>query len=82
MSGGELVIIFIVAFLVFGPEKLPELAKTLGKWFFELRKAAQDVKDQMETELDTDKEKKEEKSAEEFPPQGKPEEQSGKTDQK
>ncbi len=82
MSGGELVIIFIVAFLVFGPEKLPELAKTLGKWFFEVRKAAQDVKEQMETELDTEKEKKEEKSAEEISPQGKPEEQSGKTDQK
>ncbi len=82
MSGGELVIIFIVAFLVFGPEKLPELAKTLGKWFFEVRKAAQDVKEQMETELDTEKVNKEEKSTEEFPHKGKPEEESGKTEQK
>ena len=73
MSGGELVIIFIVAFLVFGPDKLPELARTLGKWLFEVRKAAQDVKEHMETELDTvEKEEKEDKSAEEFLPHEKP----------
>ncbi len=51
MSSGELVIIFIVAFLVFGPERLPELARKLGKWLFEIRRAAQDVKVQMETEF-------------------------------
>jgi Tat protein translocase TatB subunit len=69
MSSGELIIIFIVAFLVFGPEKLPELGRTLGKWLFEIRKAAQDVKDHMETEFDTvGKETKEEKPTEELPP--------------
>jgi Tat protein translocase TatB subunit len=73
MSGGELVIIFIVAFLVFGPEKLPELGRTLGKWLYEMRKAAQDVKDHMETELDTaEKETKEEKPVDEIPPHEKP----------
>jgi TatA/E family protein of Tat protein translocase len=63
MSGGELVIIFIVAFLVFGPKKLPELGRTLGKLLFELKKATQDVKTHMETEFDTmEKETKEEKA--------------------
>lgn len=73
MSGGELVIIFIVAFLVFGPKKLPELARTLGKLLFEVKKAAQDVKVHMETEFDsTEKETKEEKTPEEAPSHGKP----------
>jgi sec-independent protein translocase protein TatB len=73
MSGGELVIIFIVAFLVFGPKKLPELARTLGKLLFEVKKAAQDVKVHMETEFDsTEKETKEEKIPDEAPSQGKP----------
>ncbi len=71
MSSGELVIIFIVAFLVFGPERLPELARKLGKWLFEIRRAAQDVKVQMETEF-TPPEKettKEEKPTEKLYPQ-------------
>ncbi len=80
MSGGELVIIFIVAFLVFGPEKLPELARTLGKWLFEIKKAAQDVKEHVETELDAvEKEAKEGKSAEDALPHEKPGEGSDKT---
>lgn len=41
----ELIIIFIVALLVFGPKRLPELAKTLGKGLGELKKALQDVKE-------------------------------------
>jgi Tat protein translocase TatB subunit len=78
MSGGELVIIFIVAFLVFGPEKLPELGRTLGKWLFEIRKAAQDVKGHMETELDTmEKEAREEKPVEEMHPHEKPADEAG-----
>ncbi len=73
MSGGELVIIFIVAFLVFGPKKLPELARTLGKLLFEVKKAAQDVKVHMETEFDSvEKETKEEKKPDEEPPAEKP----------
>ncbi len=68
MSGGELVIIFVVAFLVFGPEKLPELGRTLGKWLFEIRKAAQDVKDHMENEIDAAGETKQEKTAQEIYP--------------
>jgi TatA/E family protein of Tat protein translocase len=35
----ELIIIFIVALLVFGPRKLPELARTLGKGVRDLKAA-------------------------------------------
>ncbi len=48
----ELIIIFLVALLVFGPKKLPELGKTLGKWIIEIRKGIHNVKEQVETEMD------------------------------
>jgi Tat protein translocase TatB subunit len=47
----ELVIIFVVALLVFGPEKLPEVGRTLGKWMIEIRKGIQNAKVQVETEF-------------------------------
>jgi TatA/E family protein of Tat protein translocase len=40
----EMVIIFIVALLVFGPKKLPELGKSLGKGIREFRKATNELK--------------------------------------
>lgn len=48
----ELVIIFIVALLVFGPEKLPEVGKTLARWVVELRKGIQNAKAQMDSEFE------------------------------
>ncbi len=47
----ELIVIFIVALLVFGPKRLPELGKSLGKGIAELKKAMQGVKEQMDAEL-------------------------------
>ena len=44
----ELIVIFIVAFLVFGPKKLPELGRTLGKGMRELKSAMQGVRDSFE----------------------------------
>lgn len=48
----ELIVIFIVALLVFGPKRLPELGRTIGKGLADLKRAMQDVKDQMDSELD------------------------------
>jgi sec-independent protein translocase protein TatB len=44
----ELIVIFIVAFLVFGPKRLPELGRTLGKGMRELKSAMRGVKDSIE----------------------------------
>ena len=44
----ELIVIFIVAFLVFGPKKLPELGRTLGKGMRELKSAMKGVRDSFE----------------------------------
>src|SRR5919109_2857613 len=40
----EMLVIFIVALLVFGPKKLPELGKSLGKGIREFRKATDELK--------------------------------------
>jgi len=48
----ELIVIFVVAFLVFGPEKLPEIARTLVKGLHSLKKSFDDVKAEVQTGLD------------------------------
>ena len=40
----ELAVIFLIALLVFGPKKLPELGKSLGKGLREFKKATNDIK--------------------------------------
>src|SRR5262249_8477729 len=40
----EMIVIFVVALLVFGPKKLPELGKSLGKGIREFRKATDEFK--------------------------------------
>jgi len=47
----HIVIVFIVALLVFGPEKLPELARQLGRALSEFRRASMDFRRMMEQEL-------------------------------
>lgn len=47
----ELIVIFIVALLVFGPKRLPELGRTLGKGIAELKRAMHGVKEQMDAEI-------------------------------
>ena len=44
ISGGEIFIILAVIFLIFGPKKIPELARFLGKGVYELKKTSNDIK--------------------------------------
>jgi len=46
----ELILILAVALIVVGPDKLPELAKSLGKGIVELKKAASTLKDSLDEE--------------------------------
>src|ERR1700674_2696573 len=48
----ELILIFVVAVLVFGPKKLPELGKSLGRGLAEFKKASEDLKKTIEDELE------------------------------
>lgn len=54
----ELIIIAIIALLIVGPKKLPDLAKTLGKSFGELRKAADGITDDLKQTLQNDEKQK------------------------
>jgi TatA/E family protein of Tat protein translocase len=48
----ELIVIFIVALLLFGPNKLPELARGLGRGVRELRKATREIRNQLNLDDD------------------------------
>jgi sec-independent protein translocase protein TatA len=54
----ELIIILIVALIVFGPKKLPDLARSLGKGMAEFKKATDDFKSTIDRDvkIDLDKE--------------------------
>ena len=41
----EMILVFIVALIVFGPDRLPEIARTLGKSVNELKKMGNDIVD-------------------------------------
>jgi TatA/E family protein of Tat protein translocase len=47
----ELLLIFVVALLVFGPKRLPEIGRTLGKALGEFKKATDDLKNTIEREV-------------------------------
>lgn len=51
LSFGELAIIAILALLLLGPDRLPDAAKTLAKGLRDLRRASDDLKDQIGAEL-------------------------------
>jgi sec-independent protein translocase protein TatA len=53
----EIVIIFVLALIVFGPRKLPEIGKTLGKGLAEFKKASNELKQTWEDEVRLEKEK-------------------------
>lgn len=44
----ELIVIFVVALLVFGPKKLPELSRTLGKGMREIKSAMRGIKESLD----------------------------------
>ena len=54
----ELIVIMVIALVVIGPSKLPDLAKALGKGLAEFRKASQEIKDSfnLDEEIKTIKE--------------------------
>jgi sec-independent protein translocase protein TatB len=51
LSIPHMIVVFIVVLVVFGPQKLPELARGLGKLMAEFRKASTDFKSAFEEEM-------------------------------
>lgn len=48
ISGAELVFVFFIILLVFGADKVPDIARTLGKGMRQVRNATQDIKDEIQ----------------------------------
>ena len=53
ISGPELLMILILGLLLFGPRKLPQIGKTVGKAFSEFRRATTDFKMNLEREVES-----------------------------
>lgn len=53
----ELIIILVIALVIFGPAKLPELGKGLGRGIKEFRSASKDLKEKVTEGLSEDSEK-------------------------
>jgi len=51
IGGPELVLILVIVLLVFGPRRLPEVGRTIGKGLAEFRRASNDLKRSLEDEV-------------------------------
>ena len=55
LGGTEVLVVFVLALLLFGPRKLPEIGQMLGKTMSELRRATMDFRTSLEREVQLDK---------------------------
>jgi len=52
---GEILLIALVVLVFFGPKKLPEIGKSLGKGLSEFRRAAREMQDSVRSEINNEK---------------------------
>jgi TatA/E family protein of Tat protein translocase len=55
LGWSELLIIFFIILIIFGPRKLPEVAEAMGKSIQKFKRASREVKDEIEMNADDDK---------------------------
>ena len=51
LAGPDLLVILVIALIVFGPKKLPEIGKSIGNAMREFKKASEDLKDSLDREV-------------------------------
>ena len=59
----ELIVIFVIALIIFGPRKLPELGKSLGKSIAEFKRASNELKSTLEEEIRMEEQKTKQEDA-------------------
>jgi len=59
----ELIVIFVIALIIFGPRKLPELGKSLGKSIAEFKRASNELKSTLEEEIRLEEQKSKQEEA-------------------
>ena len=62
----ELILILVIALIVFGPKRLPELARSMGRAVAEFRKASEDIKESLTLILEEEKEWKKDHTVKEL----------------
>jgi Tat protein translocase TatB subunit len=70
LGGPEILLLLVLALIVFGPRKLPEIGKSMGKMLAEFRRASNDFRRTIEDEVEAEKmrEAMREQSAAPLPP--------------
>jgi sec-independent protein translocase protein TatA len=63
----ELIVIFVIALIIFGPRKLPELGKSLGKSIAEFKRASNELKSTLEEEIRMEEQKTKQEEAAKAP---------------
>ena len=59
----ELIVIFVIALIIFGPRKLPEIGKSLGKSLAEFKKASNELRNTLEEEIRVEEQREQTKAA-------------------
>lgn len=57
IGGTELLVIMVIALLIFGPRKLPELGRSIGKGLSEFKRASNDLRRSLEDEINAEDER-------------------------
>jgi len=78
IGGGEILLIMVVALILFGGDKLPELARGLGKGIRDFKDASEGVKREITNQIDTFEAKKAAEAAEKAPVEEKKPEETEK----
>jgi sec-independent protein translocase protein TatB len=74
----ELLVILVIALIILGPKKLPEVAKGLGKAFGEFRRATTDLKRTIDVEVEREeKRSREDRARQELLPEDRPVTETG-----
>ncbi len=64
LGAGEIIVVLVIVLLVFGPTKLPALARSIGEAFSEFRKSAKGIAKEFDEDLKDDSSKEEKSSKE------------------
>ena len=64
----ELIIILVIALIIFGPRKLPELGKSLGRSLNEFKRASADLQNTLEQEIKLEEQKEQQAKTRPQPP--------------
>jgi sec-independent protein translocase protein TatA len=52
IGGGEILLILMIALMLFGSDKVPEIARTIGKLMAQLKNATNDIKHEIQKSVD------------------------------